>query len=52
MKTFHQLISNLRAIAEPFIAPTTWLKYSTIPLNFAQIIVFYEFMRGGGGGGI
>ena len=46
MKTFHQIVSNLYAIAERFIVPT---KYFFISLNFSQIVVFKEFMKEGGG---
>ncbi len=49
MKTFRQLISNLRAIAELFIVPLTCLMYSMISQKPSQIIVFYEFMKEGGG---
>ncbi len=52
MKTFHQIISNLHAIAEPFIVPTTWLKYFFAPFEFSQVIVFNKLMKDGGGGQI
>ena len=38
MQTLHQLVSNLRAIAEPFVFPTP---------KSSQVVVFYEFMKGG-----
>ena len=47
MKTFHQIVSNLHAIAERFIVP---LKYFLTSLKFSQTIVFYRFMKEGGGG--
>ena len=49
MKTFHQLISNFRVIAELFIVPARWLKYFATSLKSLQVVVFYEFMSVGGG---
>ncbi len=47
MQTFY--LSNLRAIAEPFIIPTTWLKSFFASLKITQIVVFKRFMNSGGG---
>ena len=47
MKTFHQIVSNLHAIAEPFIVP---LKYLFVFLKFSQMIDFQRLMKEGGGG--
>ena len=50
----HQIVSNLRAIAEPFVFLTTWLKYFSASLKSSQILVFQEFSKEekGGGGGV
>ena len=46
----HQLISNLRAIAEPFIVLTTWLKYCIISPK-SRVSNCYLMVYSGGGGG-
>ena len=50
MKTLYQLISNVCAVAKPFIVPTMWLKYYKILFKIVTNNCFFMYLFGKLGG--